>query len=58
MKYLEVIFPITKGLTDGRKINDIGKILIHKDLVVKKESHKIQYMYNGFLHTITNCIIK
>lgn len=58
MVYFEVIFLIEKGLPDGRIINNIGKILIHKDLVVKKESHKIQYMHNGFLHTITNCIIK
>lgn len=55
MNFFEVIFPLinSRGTVIG-----YNKIFVHKDLVVKKEQHKIQYMYNGFLHTITNCIIK
>ena len=58
MKTLEIIFPVEKCLDDGRRINITQKILVPEDLIIKREINKIKFVDNGFLHTITNCIIR
>ena len=55
MNFFEVIFPLTNG---RGVIIGYNKIFVHKDCVVKKEQHRIEYVYDGGLYTITHCIIK